>query len=401
MTHEAILDPASDTTGAELMRLASLYEFPDFVKNAAVDDLLGEQDIVSNAYADAGQRKFACHTPASTWLSSLYFQEHKATLPEDRRAYVADRLQKFAEYFGITTELASLQEKSAALHAPEEIPDSDFAYIWDNPEQGVQRFYPLRTAQEIKQAADWLESVRDQMIYEDRQKVASRILEKAGTVGVGLSDEQLHFLDMQAGNGLPDVDALDTAIRQRASFAKKASQRAEITKMAELIRQTPQLLLSTVDTTKLASVIEDIDDMLGLRSHYSEQLKRPEEVLFGLTHRKVAADVAALCTLSTDATYANGQFEKLSRDMIEADFGTDVANQVCTGFAVDGAKFASFAKTLPRASARQLEQLMSEVGEHSQFAKAGGALAIPDNELEKLAVQLTRRLPENRFADNR
>ena len=393
MTHDPVLDPASDTTGAELTRLASLYEFPDFVKNAAIDDILQPGELVSNAFADEVNRKFACHTPAATWLSQLYFEEHKDQLQPAQRAHIENRLQKFAQLFGIENERTVVQEKVAMNRRVEDIPDSDYAYVWDDPENGVQKFYPLRNPQEIKAAADWLFSVRDRMIYADRQKVAARVLEKAGSAAIGLPEDTLEFLDKQAGNGIPDVDQLTLAIRYRAALAKDAQLRTEIEKMAELVLQVPQLLATTVNMVEFASTLETIDHALGIRGRYSENLARPEDVLFSHTHRKIAADVATLCPLQSGSLYEHAQFEKLSRDTIVADFGEAVARQVCRGLEVDGAEFAKFAANLPHLQARRVEEMLAEIGQHSQMRKSGGSLSLPVSELTQLAEQYARSLP--------
>ena len=394
MTHDPVLDPASDMTGAELIRLASLYEFPDFVKQAALDDILNPGELVPNAYADAIERKFACHTPAATWLSQLYFDNNKHKLPNAKQAYIELRLRKFAEFFGIDTACEEIHEKVAMHRRPEDIPDSEYAYIWDDPEQGIQKFYPLRNSQEIKAAADWLYSVRDKMIFADRHKVATRILEKAGAAP-DLSAEILEFLDRQAGNGVPDTEKLAAAFSYRAALAKDDTARREIEKMAKLITDAPQLMSTAVDMVELTSTLENIDHTLGIRGRYFGDIERPEDIVFGHTYRKVAADVATLCPLTSGSLYEHSQFEKLSRDTIVADFGEQVARQVCRGFDVDGAAFAKFAASLPPLQARHVESMMSEIGQHSQMRKAGGSLAVPTDELSRLAEQYARSLPAN------
>jgi hypothetical protein len=390
--HVNILDPANDETGAELVRLASLYEFPDFVKNAELDDIRSTAGLVPGAYADDIHLKFACASPAATWLSSLYFYEQKDSMPKAQQLHIEARLQKFAEHFGIANELRAAREKVAVRLTPEELPDSDYAYVWQDEEQGVQRFYPLTTPSQIKQAAEWLHSIRDKMIFEDRHAVAKRILEKAGQSSAGLSDEMIEFLDKQAGMGVPDIGEIRFALKQRMVFAKDASLREEIRKLDDLLKDTPQFLFQPADAIKLASVIEDIDESIGLRGRYSDGVKRAEDVIFGYTHRKVAADVASLCPLVTGAMYEKAQFGRLTRDVIESNFGEKAAEDLCIGFDVSPEKFAKFASELSHTHARQLEMVMAEIGEHSQISKAGGSLALPAADLEAMAREFTRAL---------
>ena len=72
-----ILDAASDTSREELARMVKLYEFPPFVKQANLDFTMNPENIAINTYADPVRQKFACHTAAATWMSSLYFHEKK------------------------------------------------------------------------------------------------------------------------------------------------------------------------------------------------------------------------------------------------------------------------------------------------------------------------------------
>jgi hypothetical protein len=60
----SILDPAADKNQTELVKIASRFEVPDFVKEAAIEpsmDPIGSGlQIAVTAYADPVRKKFAC-----------------------------------------------------------------------------------------------------------------------------------------------------------------------------------------------------------------------------------------------------------------------------------------------------------------------------------------------------
>ena len=94
------LDPADDKNRTELVKVASQFSLPDFVKAADIDSTMEPGNIAVTAYADPVRKKFACHTAASTWLSAAYFHKNAAEYQKDRQK-ICDRLEKFAKYFNI------------------------------------------------------------------------------------------------------------------------------------------------------------------------------------------------------------------------------------------------------------------------------------------------------------
>ena len=137
---------------------------------------------------------------------------------------------------------------------------------------------------------------------------------------------------------------------------------------------------------KLASTIDDIDNkMLNLRGNYTDVIKRPEDVIFKVTFTKAASEQAELCTLQTGRVYKNEQLSKLAREDVESVFGTDFANEVCTGLDIDPEKMAEVAHTLPTPDAELLEHLLNEVGQGPQFAKQAND-SMSDDTLQALAA---------------
>ncbi len=380
-----VLDPASDVNLEELARLSKLYDFPDYVKQADINFTTNPASIGVNAYADPVRKKFACHTKAATWLSGLYFNEKKAEYHPKDRTRISARLEKFADYFGIRNAYDDIEKQAAALNE-QQLPDSAYAYVWVDDSGNKDRHVPLDSAMNVKAASEWLEKYRDHLPFSDRTVIANKILEKAASFSASLSSESVAMLEKQAGHGVPDPTEVSEMIEQRAKLAPRQVQRDEILKLAAAVKSTPKVALQQDALVKLASTIDDIDNkMLNLRGNYTDVIKRPEDVIFKVTFTKAASEQTELCTLQTGRVYKNEQLSKLAREDVESVFGTDFANEVCTGLDIDPEKMAEVAHTLPTPDAELLEHLLNEVGQGPQFAKQAND-SMSDDTLQALAA---------------
>jgi len=380
-----VLDPASDKTRTELTKLASRYDFPQFVRAADLDSTMNPGEIAVTAYADPVNKKYACHSAAATWLSAAYFHEKSAEYHPKHQSRICERLERFADYFGIRPAYEAIVKQASALRDQDHLPDSSYAYVWQANDGYKERYYPLTSALEVKVAAEWLRDNRDRIPFADRNVISNRILEKAARYGAGLGDELTDFVEKQAGRGIPDPPELYTMLERRAMLAKKADHREAITKLAESVRNTPRVALQPNELIKLAATVDLVDHALGLKGKYTEILPRPEDVIFKVTFTKAASDHGKLCTLQTGSIYDKSQLAKLAREDVASVFGDDFANEVCTGFDVDPEKIAELAHTLPRPDAELLEHLLSEAGQRPQLAKSASYEPLDTETLEALA----------------
>jgi len=380
-----VLDPASDKNCTELTKLASRYDFPQFVRAADLDSTMNPGEIAVTAYADPVNKKYACHSAAATWLSAMYFHEKSAEYHPKHQSRICERLERFADYFGIRPAYEAIVKQASALRDQDHLPDSSYAYVWQANDGHKERYYPLTSALEVKVAAEWLRDNRDRIPFADRNVISNRILEKAARYGAGLGDELTDFVEKQAGRGIPDPPELYTMLERRAMLAKKADHREAITKLAESVRNTPRVALQPNELIKLAATVDLVDHALGLKGKYTEILPRPEDVIFKVTFTKAASDHGKLCTLQTGNIYDKSQLAKLAREDVASVFGDDFANEVCTGFDVDPEKIAELAHTLPRPDAELLEHLLSEAGQRPQLAKSASYEPLDTETLEALA----------------
>lgn len=384
-----LLDPADDTNKSQLVKIAKQFSFPDFVKQANLETTMHPQNIAVTAYADPVRKKFACHSAAATWLSSAYFHTKSAEYHVKDREKIQARLEKFAEYYSIRPLYDEIVKKAQQIYTDSQLPDSSYAYVWEGNDGSKERFYPLDTTANIKVAAEWLYRERDAIPFRDRNLIANKILEKAAAKGAGLA-ELTDFVEKQAGRGIPDPDELHTLINRRAKLAKTAQHREAIEKLAETVKSTPRIALQSPELVKLAAILDLVDHTIGLKGNYTDLLPRPEDVIFKVTYTKAASDHEKLCALQTGSIYEKDQLAKLAKEDVESLFGSDFANEVCTGFDVDAEKLADVAHTLPRPDAELLEALLSEAGQHPQLNKSASFEPIDNDTLEAMAAAYTR-----------
>lgn len=361
--------------GVELFRLRKLYQFPEFVKTASVEKNFEIPTTTApTIYADPVRKQFPCHTKASAWLSYLFYQEkHAEYHPKDRK-HIEQRFDAQAKYWNLTDEFGRIRStyKDLNKQANVELPDSAYAYVWVDESGRKDRKLPMRSAEEVKHAADWLQQYCDRIGYADRNAIANKILVKAASFGAGLAN--IEFLERQAGRGVCSPAEVVKMIEDRAKLANDVALRAHFMKLAGVVRETPRQALTPDMMVKLAETIDTLDRGLGLTGKYSDGLPRAEDVLFKATFNKVASERANLVPTTSGKVYDKQAFQKLALADVEALFGTDFADRIKdrTG-SVDPEKMAEEVATLPRPDAELLDSLLSDNGIAPMLTKAASA----------------------------
>lgn len=376
--------------GVELFRLRKLYQFPDFVKSASVDKNFQIDSTMSpSIFADPVRKQFPCHTKASAWLSYLFYQEKRAEFHPKDRAKIEERFDAQGKYWSLGDEYKRIKTAHDALHkeADAVLPDSAYAYVWVAENGTKDRKLPMRSAAEVKHAADWLHQYCDRIAFSDRNTIATRILTKAASFGASLGDKS-EFLERQAGRGVCSPAEVVSMIEDRAKLATDVTLRAHFMKLASVVRDTPRQALTPDMMIKLAGTIDTLDRGMNLVGKYSPGLPRAEDVLFKATFTKVASERAHLVPTTSGKVYDKQGFQKLALADVEALFGTDFADRVKdrTG-SVDPEKMAEEVATLPRPDAELLDGLLSDNGISPMLTKAASArLGFNTQEQEAMAA---------------
>lgn len=371
-----VLDQTADVAWTQLNRFARLYAFPEHVKQASVSDATAPpRDVPSTLFADVRTRQFPCHTKAACWLSYLYFLEHRPQLPAKIAEWTEQRLERFANSYGIAGEIEALKEKHASLNR-NFLSDNDYLIVLSGPHGVKQAEYPLRNAREVKTAADWFLRYRDHFEYDDRRTMSVKLLEKANQFGVSLSTEADEALEQQVGRGTYCPKTAAEHIRNRVKSAdRKQLQRAllpfgrsaadlltELEKSAAVVERTPHLATCPATIQNLCRTLDHFDRLTKLAGHYTDMLPRPEAVFCETTYKTAQAAVDESIQLTTGNIYRREDVVKLALSEIRGVLGDDLAEAMSIGLMLDPEKLAEVAPTLPRPDAALLDSVMAEHG---------------------------------------
>lgn len=390
---DQILDQTRDISGRETHRLLSLYGTPDFVKNAGHEKLCGDPETMPrHMYADPYRKLYPCHTAPATWLSSLFFADKQAEFNEKEVSEIQAKLLKSAEYFGIKGLMAETQEKVAADATNElsKLDNTHFAIVWVDENGQADRHWPLRNASEVKFAAAHFEKYRDDFTFEDRNKIANKILDKALEYGASIS-EQEHMLEASAGRGMCAAKVAAQMLHDRALLTRRShvALSAELSKLAAVIELNPDDARTEQCRLKLASVVDGFDRETKLfRLYDAGGLARPEEILFAITE-KVARDFTSQHVQTTTGNvYDLDDLEKLAVEEVRSWMGDDFVDAVSDGGVfMDRSKLAAIVPTLDRGMAATLDRLLTESGASPAVKAAEEAPLMSPDRLHELANQ--------------
>ncbi len=314
-----------------LHQLAQRYNAPDYVKIAQVEDVYDQ--LPSTAFADPARRHYPCHTKDAIWKSAALLFTQPAT---ERTPSCVSRLRQAARIFDVTADIDELEARITKQAATaDELSDEDFAIVAEI-DGTVRRHYPLRNRHEVKAAAAYVCQYRDELPWKLKQQMADRILTKAAEFGADIRDltDTLHKL---AGYGFcSSAEAVDL-IHQRARAIgarteKRAKLRNELQDVAERVEKTNFDLLPRETRHTLAEAMTTIDRNFGFNDAYDQHYKRAEDVLFGHTAEKLAADTESIiCNIRTGNVYDRNDIERCSVSSV-----TPILGDLCKSMTKDG-----------------------------------------------------------------
>lgn len=364
------LDQTGDINGQQLYRLSKLYALPPFVKKASSDDIYGNDQLETHQFADPTTRSFPCHTGPATYVSTLFFMDKRAEMNSERAEFIDSRLDDFAFVYGINERITHLKHKLASATPKDnisELSDDMFALILEANECQTgkrERHYPMRNALEVKKAAEYLKEYRDAFTYRHRQKIASKIIEKANAYGAGLGDLD-DFLQKQAGIGVAATHEVGQLLFDRARLLKRAGKLDYAVKMAEIAKTVisqPVSIQYSEQLVKLACLIDDMDYETGLTRLVSN-LQKPEDVFFNLTEKTASKLRSEHFATTSGNIYKLADIDILKLDDVRSLMGSDFADAISTGgLLVAPEKLAEIVPTLPRGDAELFDRLLESVG---------------------------------------
>lgn len=344
-----------------LLRLSELDLLPPWVKQASAETALSlDKNLPRQMYADPESLEYPCHTKAATATSYGLFLFDAATLPVKQAAAIEANFQTLARHFGVVNTIRTLRQgfDSAQKQAASSEPNENYAVVQVHSDGQVERKYPLRNAKEVRAAAHWLHENRAAFGWKDRQVIATKIAEKADQYGASLGDQEL-FIEKSACRGWCSPKAAAEVVNSRLPFVQSEDVAARLEQLGKQVAANGQFCADSDELSKLATLLDSIDQANEL-THLYDSFVKPPEALFQITYKEASELVDTTCVLTTGTAYAAKQFEKLAYQDVASVFGAEFADQVSEGLHVDGTKFAEVAQTLPLPDARLLERLMAQ-----------------------------------------
>lgn len=363
------MDQSRDDNGAELYKLARLYDAPDFVKAAARKDLRPDNPVPPAYYGDPRRLLYPLHHKAATWASYAFFLDKRASLHPTDAACIEERILQAGAVHGVRPALDALKAAHARAQSgdPGDARDEDYAIVVRDG-NAVERYMPLRNSIEVKRGADYFLRHRDRLPFDERREVAGRILQKAAEHCAALGDAA-EQLEKQAGLGACQTAAVVAAVRDRVATSRRGPGELDdyqqgLLKLADILAARPASLRESAVRVKVAKAIDDFDRVTGLVGLVRDgSLPRVEDVLFPLTREKMASAASELTSTTTGHLYHLADVEKLKLASVRAQLGADIAEALtANGIHVSGDKAARVVPTLPRGDAEVFDRLMSQAG---------------------------------------
>ena len=383
-----ILDQTLDLNGQELHRIVSLYPLPEFVKNASQTEVCGDQETPPHLYADISRKLYPTHTPAATVVSTIFFNEKKASMPKLRRHMIGEKLARAADYWKVLPTIVEILDRYDAMKSAgdKSLPNEEYAVVFKRDDGVTERHCPMRNGAETTKAAAWLVKNRDVLPFEDRRKIADRVLEKAAKFGLSLTAHRYTLEKMAGAGACSGKDAaglIRSRIRAVGHTHKPNALQEELEKLAQLCESAPRAIQHFGALTKIAGLVDQFDREHGLRTKYDDIIERPEDVLFAVTE-KVAASVSddLIGSGLTGNYYRKADLEKLAvRDLGDV-LGDDFVDAVTSANAwIDTTKLAAIVSTLPLDDADKFDEIVAAAGIRpiaTKQASVGKSISLED-----------------------
>ena len=388
------VDHVKDQNGVEMRRLFEQYQdvIPNFVKQANFSNCMSEHRRPATVYADQSRSLFPCDNAASTFLSYMYYFDKRADYESKEQQRIESRLTHYAKYWGIGGAINTFLDhhNEVVKQADDRLDDSNYGYVWVDEDGAKNRLFRLTTTMEVKEAADAVFRLVDQMPFSDRHTAATRILSKAAALGAKIPDDQLEFLERSAGRGIADLDRVIGMLNNRAKLAKDESLRESMKKMATTLQGAPEFCRDPATMIKVAETVYMFDSSISLRPDtYSPAVPRPEDVLFEVTFSKTAKELSSRVATTSGTVYTKEALARVKIADIQSLFGEDIANEVkSTSGTVDPEKMATVLPTLPRPDAEMFDKLMSSNKLPPDMRKAASSkVGFTKDQLRSLASQ--------------
>ena len=275
-------DQYNDKSLATLKKLSTIFELPEFVKQASVVDEKELHSLPRSAFGDPANRKFPIASKKDTYLSSLYFRKNASEYKDPEYAEVVKKnLDEALDLWGLPHTFA---KKKVVMNKIAGITDS-VNICGDKGE--VLDTWTLNSPRDFEKAAIQLFENKNMFSFDQRKDIARQLIGSELKKEASLKEDVDTYLDKAAGFGMCTKLQLIDVLRDRARMYKKADSRfmEELTTYAESLEN---IELDHTHLEKSASIIDFLDKQTGIDKY--RDLPSPEESIFVYTE-KIAREI--------------------------------------------------------------------------------------------------------------
>lgn len=302
-------DQYDDKNLAVLRKLSTIFELPEFVKQASVVDEKELNSLPRNSFGDTVNRKYPLASKKDTYLSALYFRKNASEYKDPEYAAVVKKnIDDAMELWGIPKQvnIKSSMSKKASAAPVEKIA------ILDNDGSEIDS-WNLHSPRDFEKAAIQLFEHKNMFSFDQRKDIARQMLRSDLKKEASLSPEVDGYLEKAAGFGMCTKLQLVDAIRDRARLYKLQDTRftEKLAELAEDLYKEEDLDCSHLEKT--AAILDFADKQLNIHSKYPD-LPSPEESIFIYTEKTAAEIQNSVVRLHNGAVIDKEAIEESSLD---------------------------------------------------------------------------------------
>jgi hypothetical protein len=297
------VDQITDKNHAELYKLLSTVEAPEFVKEAALSDEEDKASLPKTAFADSLNRLYPIHTKADTWLSAAFYYKQASKRDET----VEKQLEKAAQLWdvnieGIKNALQANMDKQASESAPTYVVDLAF----DGKSYAK---IPVETPADLQKTAEYILNSSSSFPYAIRRDASRQILELMPKLQASFRADLEVSLQKTAGQGTCTVENAKALVKNRASLYKTRQRDlpAKLDEALTLLDKTASEMVPPPMLEKLASMLDAMDRLVNLHYKYAQgkdTFNAPEHALFQVTPRDIQDFKENAVVLSNGAVFS-------------------------------------------------------------------------------------------------
>lgn len=337
---EYTIDQQTDFSRKELYNFLSDHPLPEYVKEAAMDDLI-VTGVSKEAFADSMGRKFPINSKVNVFVSNAFLTHKKADLQRVKGdAYVTKvegQIHKAASVLGIEDDLV-VYNAAAQIKLAEDYEDRTISVNLDGSEVPL---FSIKTAEQLIDGVQNFVRDLDKFPYAWRRDISEQFVKAAEALEI---DELPDIVVKYAGQFYPDIVGVKEEILRRST--KLAGEDKEnYIKIAEDIDNA----CSKEEFFDLAEFCYQTEKKAGLydKPYQKKVLGDPVDRFFSISLEK-AAELLDTVTMGGER-FATADLNKVSSDIFEKAFGFELD--------VKSAEAKEILPTMPKADVELFKQL--------------------------------------------